>query len=277
MARRDETASAATTDLTERTQQRAGRGVARRAAQAHPPASVAFLFERPPLIPGESEREWRGLLMGIAETLQPLTVVDWLRLRDVVNGIWEALRLERFRDTLITLQRDQAATDLFEGLLRAEIKDAEARRTAAQSLARGWIAGRVTERREGERLLDRAGLRAEAVEAAAFLGQMETHERLDRLRRRAEAARDAGLPASSPSAAPPPADLVIDAEVVAPPRRLSRRQAAPAAPADVVDQVIDAAPADDPGKSRRAKAAKPEAPAPEPQADLFGALGGVAA
>lgn len=276
MARRNEAASTAATDLTERSHQRPGRGVARRQAQAHPPAPVAFLFERPPLIPGESEREWRGLLMGLADSLQPVSIVDWLRLRDVVNGIWEALRLERFRDTLIALQRDQAAADLFEGLLRAEIKDPDARRIAAQSLARGWIAGRVTERREGERLLDRAGLRAEAVEAAAFLGQMETHERLDRLRRRAEAARDAGLPAVGAPTAATNVDLVIDAEVVPPPRRLPRRQAAVQTP-DVETEAVDAAPADEAPKGKRAKASKPEASKPEPQPDLFGVMGGVAA
>jgi hypothetical protein len=277
MARRDDMASSAASELTERSQQRPGRGVARRQTQSHPPASVAFLFERPPLIPGESEREWRGLLMGLAQSLQPATIVDWLRLRDVVNGIWEALRLERFRDTLISLQRDQAATDLFEGLLRSEIKDPDARRLAAQSLARGWIAGRVTERREGERLLDRAGLRAEAVEAAAFLGQMETHERLDRLRRRAEAARDAGLPRPGSAPVAAEADLVIDAEVVPPPRRLSRRQASATGPADIVDATPVAAAEDETSRAKRGKAARPERVAPEPQADLFGTVGGVAA
>ncbi|WP_293861295.1 hypothetical protein [uncultured Alsobacter sp.] len=238
---------------------------------------MAFLFERPPLIPGESEREWRGLLTGLADSLQPATVVDWLRLRDVVNGIWEALRLERFRDTLIALQRDQAAADLFEGLLRSEIKDPDARRAAAQLLARGWIAGKVTERREGERLLDRAGLRAEAVEAAAFLGQMDVHERLDRMRRRAEAARDAGLPAAGSQPQPAGADLVIEAEVVPPPRRLPRRQASPPASIEAVAEAVDATAADEPAKAKRAKAPRAEAPAPEPQPDLFGMAGGVAA
>ena len=274
MARRNEAASAAATDLTEQSHQRPARGIARRQSQAHPPAPVAFLFERPPLIPGESEREWRGLVTGLADSLQPASIVDWLRLRDVVNGIWEALRLERFRDTLIALQRDQAAADLFEGLLRAEIKDPDARRTAAQSLARGWIAGHVTERREGERLLDRAGLRSEAVEAAAFLGQMETHERLDRLRRRAEAARDAGLPAVGSATPASTVDLVIDAEVVQPPRRLPKRQAQAAQ--SVEAETIEAAAVEEAPRSKRAKAPRTEAPAPEPQPDLFG-LGGVAA
>lgn len=239
-----------------------------------PPASLSFLFAHPPLIPGEREEEWRGLVSGLAASMRPAGTLDWLRLRDAANGIWEGLRLERFRDTLVSLQRGQAAAEMFERLLRDQFRDPDARRAAAESLARGWVAERDAERREGRRLLRQAGLRDEAVEAAAFLNQIETHERLDRLRRRAEAARDQGLAHAATGAdSEDSADVVIDAEVVPAPRRIARRTE------DVEEAVVERV-------ARRPKAPKPPVEAPaeaprkpaaDPQPDLFGALSGGAA
>ncbi|MHB2166336.1 hypothetical protein [Alsobacter sp. R-9] len=225
------------------------------------PQDLAFLFRNPPLAPGESEAEWQALCDGLAEALAPATVIDWLRLRDVAVGVWESLRMQRYRDALLRLERSRSATQVLSSLLAGRIEDPAAREKAAQSIARGWIAGRPGEKREVSQALASAGLDEEAIMAGAFLAHLETHERLERLRRRAEDARDAAMASFGPARPmqtarrDDPTELVIEAEVVTaeeparPPKRpASRKMAQP--------------PADEP--VRRA------APPADPQQDLFG-------
>lgn len=263
----------------------AGQGPAARKGGGRPlagrrwPQEIGFLFSNPPLAPGESESDWTSLCAGLADALQPRSVIDWLRLRDVASGVWESLRLERYRDALLRLERGRAAADLLSALLSERIEDASTRERAARSIARGWLAGRSAEKREMAQALAAAGVDEQTVVAGAFMSQLETHERLERLRRRAEEARDAalaGFATARPLAVPrvdmaPHEDLVIDAEVVAPevaarPRRKSA--AVRAMEARTVTDDGDARP-DRNTLGSRPLEGKP-AVAPAPQADLFG-------
>lgn len=233
------------------------------------PESVSFLFASPPLAPGEEAGDWNALCDSLAEALQPRSVVDWLRLRDVACGVWESLRMERYRDALLRLERGRAAADVLASLLADRIDDAATRERAARSIARGWLAGRSAEKREMAQALSAAGIDEATLVAGAFMSQLDAHERIERLRRRAEEARDAAL-ASLGQARPLPAraapDLVIDAEIVEPSARV-RRRAGRTEEGEADSRAVPA-----PRGHRRAPAAAPvdPAPAPDPQADLFG-------
>ncbi len=236
------------------------------------PQDIAFLFSHPPLAPGESEGDWTSLCDGLADALQPRSVIDWLRLRDVASGVWESLRLERYRDELLRLERGRAAADLLSALLAERIGDAATRERAARSIARGWLAGRAAEKREMAQALAAAGIDEQTVVAGAFMAQLETHERLERLRRRADEARDAAL-AGFAGARPLPErheDIVIEAEVVSaavPARPRRKSVSARAASARAVVEEPAARPARQ-GRPRPAEDTK--AAAADPQADLFG-------
>jgi hypothetical protein len=202
----------------------------------------------------------------LAEALQPSSVVDWLRLRDVACGVWESLRMERYRDALLRLERGRAAADVLCSLLADRIDDATTRERAARSIARGWLAGRSAEKREMAQALSSAGIDEATLVAGAFMSQLETHERIERLRRRAEEARDDALASlgqarALPARAP---DIVIDAEVVEPIAKARRRAVRP------VEGDEDAVQAPQPPRRTAAAPQQAPAPAPDPQADLFG-------
>ncbi len=194
------------------------------------PPALAFIFADPPLAPGENETDWTSLCNGLADALRPATAVDWLRLRDVACGVWESLRMQRYRDCLLRLERSRAASELLTSLLAEKIDDPSTRERAARSIVRGWIAGRPAEKREMAQALAAAGVDEQTIVAGAFMSQLETHERLERLRRRAEDARDAalgslGAPRAHQDNGTTRDDLVIEAEVL-PDRAPRKRRAA---------------------------------------------------
>jgi hypothetical protein len=243
------------------------------------PHELGFLFANPPLAPGESESDWTSLCDGLADALQPGNIVEWLRLRDVASGVWESLRLERYRDALLRLERGRAAADLLTALLSERIEDATTRDRAARSIARGWLAGRSAEKREMAQALAAAGVDEQTVVAGAFMARLETHERLERLRRRAEEARDAALAGFSAARSLTATsedtrrrdDIVIDAEVVSPAAPARPRRKSVAARSAAVRAVVEEADARPGRKARNAGPGddKPAMP-PAPQADLFG-------
>ncbi len=232
------------------------------------PRELAFIFANPPLAPGESEADWTSLCDGLADGLQPRTVVDWLRLRDVASGVWESLRLERYRDALLRLERGRAATDLLSSLLAERIEDSTNRERAARSIARGWLAGRSAEKREMAQALASAGIDEQSVAAGAFVSQLETHERLERLRRRAEEVRDSAL-ATFSGAGPLPVeheDIVIEAEVLAAPPKSRRSRPMAASARTAAGESVDG-PAE--ARTTGRDSDRQTAP-PDPQPDLFG-------
>lgn len=263
-----------------------GRVVSRRAVgrgrAGRRPVEVAFLFANPPLAPGEDASDWEALCDSLADALRPASVIDWLRLRDVACGVWDALRMERYRDALLRLERGRAAADVLASLLADRIDDATTRERAARSIARGWLAGRTAEKREMSQALSSAGIDEATLVAGAFMAQLDTHERIERMRRRAEEARDAALAAFGPARplATRPRDIVIEAEVEAevvedtPAERAPKPRSRAARTAVREGMAVrEGAGADEapkrPPRGTPDPASGPAA-APNPQADLFG-------
>jgi hypothetical protein len=64
-------------------------------------AALAFLAP-PPLIAGEDHAAYDDLLARISAALQPSDILEDIWVRDVVDMVWDALRLRRLKTQLLT-------------------------------------------------------------------------------------------------------------------------------------------------------------------------------
>jgi hypothetical protein len=164
----------------------AARGAA--LAPASPPAPtrapcLALLGPRP-LIGGEDGTNYDVILERISADVVPADFVEEIWVRNVVDLVWESIRLRRLKSQLL-----QAATH--EGLERllASLID----RMRAGELSRKWALGDEEAMSEVERLLGRVGLAFDAVMAQTLAARINDVERIDRMVIIAEARRDAVL------------------------------------------------------------------------------------
>jgi hypothetical protein len=158
------------------------------AALASPPAPArtpcrALLGPRP-LIDGEDETNYDVILERISADVAPADFVEEIWVRNVVDLVWDSVRLRRLKSQLL----QAAAHEGLERLL-ASIIDWQ----RADQLSRKWALGDEEAMGEVERLLGRAGLTFDAVMAQTLAARIDDVERIDRMVIIAEARRDAVL------------------------------------------------------------------------------------
>jgi hypothetical protein len=56
----------------------------------------------PPLIPGESARDYEQLLTAVTNVMKPVDVLEFMWIRDIVDLQWDIIRFRRFKADLIT-------------------------------------------------------------------------------------------------------------------------------------------------------------------------------
>jgi hypothetical protein len=156
-------------------------------APASPPATRtpcrALLGPRP-LIDGEDGTNYDVILERISADVAPADFVEEIWVRNVVDLVWDSVRLRRLKSQLL----QAAAHEGLERLL-ASIIDWQ----RADQLSRKWALGDEEAMGEVERLLGRAGLTFDAVMAQTLAARIDDVERIDRMVIIAEARRDAVL------------------------------------------------------------------------------------
>lgn len=65
------------------------------------PDDIQYLFDRRPLVFGESGALYDALLSRVAAAVSPNDVVDWLYVKDIVDFTWEIERLRRIHTATI--------------------------------------------------------------------------------------------------------------------------------------------------------------------------------
>jgi hypothetical protein len=149
-----------------------------------PPPAIARALGRAPLIGGDDRAGYDDLLAGVAATVAPADPLEQAWVRDVVDLIWEALRLRRLKAALMTACATGGMMQLLGGLnLRTSIYD----------LAHGWAARELAAVERTERILDDAGLGIDHVMAQTLRLNVDEIERIDRMIASAEARRAATL------------------------------------------------------------------------------------
>ena len=146
-------------------------------------AALAFLAP-PPLIAGEDHAAYDDLLARISAALQPGDILEDIWVRDVVDMVWDALRLRRLKTQLLTASAYEGMHAILCRFLDWQFSEQVARQWALRDQAA------VT---KAEAVLASAGLSSEAVTAQTLALKIDIVERIDRMMVTAEARRNAVL------------------------------------------------------------------------------------
>ena len=137
-----------------------------------------------PLLPGDDTAAYDTLLAGVAATVRPADLIEEAWVRDVVDLIWEALRLRRLKAALLTACADDGLAHLLRSINVQGYTPELARRWAAREL--GAVAA-------VDAALAAAGLSLDHVMARTLALRIAEIERIDRMIASAEARRSAAL------------------------------------------------------------------------------------
>ncbi len=157
-------------------------------APASPPEPTrspcrALLGPRP-LIDGEDGTNYDVILERISADVAPEDFVEEIWVRNVVDLVWESVRLRRLKSHLLHAAAHEGLALVLTPLLDW---------ASAGQLSRTWASGDEEAACEVERLLGRADLTIDAVMAQTLAARIDDVERIDRMVTIAEARRDAVL------------------------------------------------------------------------------------
>jgi hypothetical protein len=131
------------------------------------PADIQELLGKAPVLSNENLEAYKALLFQTAESVAPIDIIEWFWINDVVYHTWDILRLRTFKVELVKIGQDNGYMAHCE---HHSITDED----------------KILEVKKFYQTSDKAT-------AAAFISNLETHERLDALLRSAESRRNAAL------------------------------------------------------------------------------------
>lgn len=152
---------------------------------AAPLTATARALGGPPLIGGDDRAGYDALLASVTATVGPADPLEQAWVRDVVDLIWEALRLRRLKAALLT---SSAGKGLDKVLTSIGVSG-----NRAYDLVPRWAARRHDAVAAVEAELDAAGLGMDHVMAQTLRLHINEVERIDRMVASAEARRAATL------------------------------------------------------------------------------------
>jgi hypothetical protein len=146
------------------------------------PASLDFLGPAP-LLQREEVSGYDTLLARISGAVKPADVLEEIWVRDVVDLVWDAVRLRRLKVGLMTASSYEGMQKVLLGLDVPDFVD----------LAKRWAAREEGAVAQVDALLASAGLTMDAVMAQTLRVRIDEIERIDRMITAAEARRNAAL------------------------------------------------------------------------------------
>jgi hypothetical protein len=144
--------------------------------------STLALLGQPPLARGEDVASYEELLGRIVNTLHPSDSLEEVWVRDIVDLVWEALRLRRAKANTLTRQIERE----IRYALRSEHSDAD-------EMAQAWAEGDENAESDIPEALAEVGSSIDTCTVEAMWVRMGELERLDRMLVSAEARRSAAL------------------------------------------------------------------------------------
>jgi hypothetical protein len=159
------------------------------------PAHLEFLFDDRPLVPGDNSEHYDAIRNSIIQQVKPADVVEAIWVKDIIDLIWEARRVRRWRNQTLVQARMKAVAELirpaFERANPIFIDGITG--PSADALAAGWAVGNASCTNQVENYLREQNLTAENITAHAFLMNLPAMERIDRLMSLADQRRDSLL------------------------------------------------------------------------------------
>ncbi len=135
------------------------------------------------LIPGEDASSYDQLLARVTAALAPADIVEEIWVRDVVDLVWDALRLRRLKASLLAAS---AGRGLFDLLIDLDVKD-------SSGTARSWVMRQRGAVGQVDATLGNAGMSIDSVMAKTLSSTLDDVVRIDRMAMLAEARRTAIL------------------------------------------------------------------------------------
>jgi hypothetical protein len=142
------------------------------------------LFGPPPLLEGEDTAAYDELLVRISGAVNPADIFEEIWVRDLVDLVWEALRLRRLKASLMTATAYRGLEQILKPLV-GFLEEA--------GLAKAWAARDQSAIKRVDKLLASAGLTMDAVKAQTLSIGLDDIERIDRMIATAEVRRNAIL------------------------------------------------------------------------------------
>ena len=149
--------------------------------RAEPPTDLQSLFGPAPLLAGEDASAYEALKGQIRAAVAPNDVIEEIWVRDVLDLLWETMRLRRLKAKLM----QAAAHEGLDKLLRPLTGMLE-----HQELSAAWARRDASSVKKVDALLQQAGLDQEAIAAQTLAVKLEAFERIDRMIMQAEARRN---------------------------------------------------------------------------------------
>jgi len=145
-------------------------------------ASHLEIFGPPPLLDGESQEVYDALLARVTGTVNPKDIIEEIWVHDIVDLVWEILRLRRLKVALLSSSVGRGLRKLYHD--RGEI-------FVTDSLITKWSAREPAAVKEVKQFLKEHGLTMNDVMAHSFVACLDEIERIDSAISRAEARRNA--------------------------------------------------------------------------------------
>jgi hypothetical protein len=157
------------------------------------PENIRSLLGTAWILEGENAELYEALLARIAAEMQPVDLIEWLLLKDIVALTWDIQRSRHHRNSIMRLARRQAMERVLSLVLEKRSVAAEFidDRAQAVQLAADWFNGDKKTIKAVDQLLTQAGLSMTDVTAQALsirsgeIGRIE--ERNDRCEQRRDA------------------------------------------------------------------------------------------
>ena len=139
------------------------------------------IFGPPPLLDGESQEVYDTLLARVTGTVNPKDIIEEIWVHDIVDLVWEVLRLRRLKVALLSSSVGRGLNKLCNDRDKYNMG----------SLIAGWSAREPAAVKKVEQFLKAHGLTMDAVMAHSLVACLDEIERIDIMISRAEARRNA--------------------------------------------------------------------------------------
>ena len=142
------------------------------------------MFGPSALTEGEDARQYDEIQTRFSATIKPKDFLEEMWTRDVVDLIWDILRMRRIKAGLLTSVMSEGMDKILKQLLDWE---------EAHELSEAWSARDPEAIKSVDALLAARGLTMELAAARGFEARIDTFEQIDRMAMAAEARRNSAL------------------------------------------------------------------------------------
>ena len=143
------------------------------------------------IVDGEDPKLYEELLARVGAAVQPIDIIDWLFVKDIVALTWEIQRSRRQRESLIRIARRSAMEIILEvAMPRPETIRIVGHNLEIRVLASQWLNGDPKATKRVETLLRAAGFSIADVTAQSLTVNAVELDRIDQQTQRHEERRD---------------------------------------------------------------------------------------